>query len=94
LVARLLSIDRRNSQAWYIRAICLNLDKKFDIALDSIDNALKYDPLNSTYLVAKVKLAIAGDNKRVGLASLEFLKLSYPRNSNIATLERSVLALR
>jgi len=90
LADRLIELDNRSSQGWYLKAICFNLNRKFNDALSSSENALKFDPLNPTYLAAKAKLGIAAGNRIAALAALVVIKENYPDNPEIVPLETSI----
>ena len=94
LADRLLQIDNMNSQAWYIRAVCLNLKSNFNDALSAVDESLTFDPINPTYLVAKAKLGIAANQKTVAQSALDIIKNNYPMNSEITALENSIAKLK
>lgn len=59
---RMLVLDDRSSRAWYFKTICHNISGKTQDALDSISNALKFDPINLVYLLEKTKLEIVSGN--------------------------------
>jgi O-antigen ligase len=90
LADRLIEVDNRSAQGWYLKAICFNLNRQFNEALNASENALKFDPINPTYLVAKAKLGIASGSKNSALEALQILKLNYPDNPEVAPLESSI----
>jgi hypothetical protein len=51
---RLLEISERSSQGYYILAACSEFKNQPDKTFKMINLALKYDPLNTTYRVARV----------------------------------------
>ena len=53
---RMIKIDPRNSQGWFIKAVCANAVKNFTMAIKYVDNSLKFDPFNPFYLISKAKL--------------------------------------
>ena len=53
---RMIKIDPRNSQGWFIKAVCANAVKNFTMAIEYVDNSLKFDPYNPFYLISKAKL--------------------------------------
>ena len=55
---RLLELDDRSSQAWYMKAICANQLKNFSSAEKYVENSLKFDPINVNYLLGKAELEI------------------------------------
>ena len=90
LADRLIELDDRSAQGWYLKAICFNVNREFDKALSASENALKFDPLNPTYLVAKAKLGIASGRKDSAQAALAVIKENYPDNPEITPLETSI----
>jgi O-antigen ligase len=90
LADRLIELDDRSAQGWYLKAICFNVNRELDKALSASENALKFDPLNPTYLVAKAKLGIASGQKDSALAALAVIKENYPDNPEITPLETSI----
>ena len=90
LADRLIEVDNRSAQGWYLKAICFNLSRQFNEALNASENALKFDPINPTYLVAKAKLGIASGSKNSALEALQILKLNYPDNPEVTPLESSI----
>ncbi len=90
LADRLIELDDRSAQGWYLKAICFNTNREFDKALSASENALKFDPLNPTYLVAKAKLGIASGQKNSAQSALAAIKENYPDNPEITPLETSI----
>jgi tetratricopeptide (TPR) repeat protein len=90
LADRLIEVDDRSAQGWYLKAICFNVNREFNEALSASENALKFDPINPTYLVAKAKLGIAAGNKAAASEALAVIKSNYPDNPEIAPLESSI----
>jgi predicted Zn-dependent protease len=73
-----------------LKAICFNVNREFNEALSASENALKFDPINPTYLVAKAKLGFAAGNKAAASEALAVIKSNYPDNPEIAPLESSI----
>jgi O-antigen ligase len=90
LADRLIKVDERSAQGWYLKAICFNVNREFNEALNASENALKFDPLNPTYLVAKAKLGIASGSKEAAVAALAVIKSYYPDNPEISPLDSSI----
>jgi O-antigen ligase len=93
LADRLIQADDRSASGWYFKAVCSNLNKEFDLALEYVGKSLSLDPINPVFLVAQGKLAIAAGNKSVGIQALEILKKQYPENPEIPLLESSLSVL-
>jgi O-antigen ligase len=53
---RLIKIDDRSSQGWFMKAVCANANREFAKAIEYVDNSLKFDPLNPFYLISKAKV--------------------------------------
>ena len=93
LADRLIQADDRSASGWYFKAVCSNLNKEFDLALEYVGKSLSFDPINPVFLVAQAKLAIAAGNKAVGIQALDILKKQYPENPEIPLLESSLSVL-
>ncbi len=90
---RLLSIDDRSSQGWFIKAFCANAKKDFNSAVRYVNKSLEFDPLNPYYLASKVKLEIAAGEIQKASGSLNRLKALFPKDDEIITLQSSIDAL-
>ena len=91
---RLIKIDDRSSQGWFMKAVCANANCEFTKAIEYVDNSLKFDPLNPFYLISKAKLEIAAnqlDNAAKSVAKVKSIKPSEP---DIALLESSIATLK
>ena len=93
LADRLIQVDDRSASGWYFKAVCSNLNKEFDLALEYVEKSLSFDPINPVFLVAQGKLAIAAGNKALGIQALAILKKKYPENPEIPLLESSLSIL-
>ena len=91
---KLIAIDSRNSQGWFMKAVCANFEKDFTSAISYVDSSLKYDPLNPYYLVSKAKLELAAN--RIDSAEITIAKAkSVNRNEpDIRLVESSILSLK
>jgi hypothetical protein len=91
---RLLKYDDRSAQAWYMKAICDNAAQNFSKAVQDINNSVKFDPINPSYLVGKAKLEIAAS--RIADAKLTIAKITEvdPSNPELAALNSSVSAIK
>jgi hypothetical protein len=87
---RLIEIDSRSSQGWYMKAICANSQGEFTSALQYIERSLEYDPLNTNYLVAKAKLEIAANEIEMAVTTLEQIKRIDPNQSEVLSIEKSL----
>jgi hypothetical protein len=51
--ARMININFRYSNSWYFKTVCDEKSGNLNGAIESIDNAILYDPLNPVYLVSR-----------------------------------------
>jgi predicted Zn-dependent protease len=91
---RLLTYDNRSAQGWYMKAICDNAAQNFLKAVDDINNSVKFDPINPSYLVGKAKLEIAAS--RIAEAKVTIAKITEvdPSNPELVALNSSVSAIK
>jgi O-antigen ligase len=91
---RLLKYDDRSAQGWYMKAICDNAAQNFTKAVAGINNSVKFDPINPSYLVGKAKLEIAAS--RIADAKVTIAKITEvdPSNAELAALITSVSAIK
>ena len=91
---RLLKYDDRSAQGWYMKAICDNSALNFSKAVQDINNSVKFDPINPSYLVGKAKLEIAAS--RIADAKVTIAKITEvdPSNPELAALNASVSAIK
>lgn len=90
---RLLELDNRNSQGWFIKAACANIDRKFDLAVKYVDNSIKFDPLNVYYIVSKAKLLISANRLDEAELTLSKAKSINPSEPDIGSVEESLRIL-
>ncbi|ASY27183.1 O-antigen ligase-like protein [Candidatus Planktophila limnetica] len=91
---KLLKYDDRSAQGWYMKAICDNSIRNYDKAIEDINNSVKFDPINPSYLVGKAKLEIAAS--RIVDAKVTIAKITEvdPSNAELAALNSSVSAIK
>jgi O-antigen ligase len=91
---KLIKYDDRSAPGWYIKAICSNLSGDFIKALNSVNNSVKFDPINPIYLVGKAKLEIAAS--RITDAKVTISKLTEvdPTNPELVVLNNSISVLK
>ena len=91
---RLLKYDNRSAQGWYMKAICDNAAQNFTKAVADINNSVKFDPINPSYLVGKAKLEIAAS--RIADAKVTIAKITEvdPSNPELVALNSSVSAIK
>jgi predicted Zn-dependent protease len=90
IAKNLLKYDNRSSQAWFMRAICDNNNRDFVRALNDIEESLKYDPINTSYLAGKAKLEIAANDLGSAKQTVEKIQKLDPNNEEIPALLLSV----
>jgi hypothetical protein len=91
---RLLKYDDRSAQGWYMKAICYNSEGNFAEAIEDINNSVKFDPINPSYLVGKAKLEIAAARPSDAKATIAKITEVDPTNAELAALNSSVLAIK
>jgi len=91
---RLLKYDDRSAQGWYMKAICDNSIRNYDKAIVDINNSVKFDPINPSYLVGKAKLEIAAARAADAKATIAKITAIDPTNAELAALNTSVLAIK
>jgi hypothetical protein len=90
---RIIDIDSRYAQGWYIDALCKGQKLDYQGALNSINNAIIHDPLNPDYLIFKLKVCIALNQKKFAQTTLAIIMRNYPENPEIASLESTISTL-
>lgn len=85
--SRLLQIDNRSAQAWFMKAICENKQKSFQNAQSFIGNSLNFDPLNVTYLLGKAELEVIQNKKLEAKITLDTIRRINPLEPEILRLE-------
>ena len=91
---KLIKIDDRSSQGWFMKAVCANASRDFTSAINYVDNSLKFDPLNPYYLISKAKLEIAANQLDNAAKTVEKVKSIKPAEAEINALESSITVLR
>ena len=87
---RLLQLDDRSAQAWFMKAICENKQKSFQNAHNFIENSLKYDPLNINYLLGKAELEIIQNKNLEAKVTLNSIKEINPLEPELLRLEANI----
>jgi O-antigen ligase len=91
---RLLKYDNRSAQGWYMKAICDNTVGNFAKAIEDVNNSVKFDPINPSYLVGKAKLEIAASRASDAKATIAKITEVDPTNAELAALNASVSAIK
>ncbi len=91
---RLLKYDNRSAQGWYMKAICDNAAQKFTKAVADINNSVKFDPINPSYLVGKAKLEIAASRIADARSTIAKITEVDPTNAELAALNSSVSTIK
>jgi predicted Zn-dependent protease len=91
---KLIKIDDRSSQGWFMKAVCANASRDFTSAINYVENSLKFDPLNPYYLISKAKLEIAANQLDNAAKTVEKVKAINPAEAEINALESSITVLR
>ena len=90
---RLIKIDDRSSQGWFMKAICSDFRGEYSKAIEFVNNSLKYDPLNLFYLISKVELEIADNRLTDALRTLSKVETINPLEPNLTRLEARIINL-
>ena len=85
--SRLLEIDNRSSQAWFMKAICANREKDYKAAQEYVERSLKFDPLNVNYLLGKAELEISQMKKLNASKTLGKIRSINPSDPQLLQLQ-------
>ena len=88
----LLKLDDRSSQAWYVKTLCADATGDLKTASNYLDKAIVFQPINTRYLEAKVKLLVALGDKSSAEDVLQKIKSINPNLPNLADLQALVVA--
>jgi hypothetical protein len=91
---KLIKIDDRSSQGWFMKAVCANAGRDFVTAIGYVENSLKFDPFNPYYLIAKAKLEIAANQLDQAAQTVAKVKAIKPSEPEIGALESSIAVLQ
>jgi O-antigen ligase len=91
---KLIKIDDRSSQGWFIKAVCANASRDFVTAVEYVENSLKFDPFNPYYLISKAKLEIAANQLDQAAQTVAKVKAIKPSEPEIGALESSIAVLQ
>jgi len=59
LTSRLIFIEERSAQGWFIKSICAYYSKDINLSLIFLNKSLEFDPFNVYYLATKAKIQIS-----------------------------------
>jgi len=85
--SRIISISYRNSNGWYLKTVCDEKSGNLNEALESISEAIKFDPLNPVYLVSRGVLEYNTGQIRNLKATIDQIKRINPNQSYLKELE-------
>jgi O-antigen ligase len=91
---KLIKIDDRSSQGWFMKAVCANASRDFLTAIGYVENSLKFDPFNPYYLISKAKLEIAANQLDQAAQTVAKVKAIKPSEPEIGALESSIAVLQ
>jgi predicted Zn-dependent protease len=91
---RLIKIDNRSSQGWFMKAVCANASRDFVTAIEYVENSLKFDPFNPYYLISRAKLEIAANQLDQAAQTVARVKAIKPSEPEIGALESSIAVLQ
>jgi hypothetical protein len=72
---RILSVDSRSSEAWFVKAVCADSQGKRELALKYTEESLNLHPLNIRYLNAKYQLEKSLELDLEAKATLKLIEL-------------------
>jgi hypothetical protein len=90
LANRLIAIDDRSAQGWFIKSFCANSGKDFNSAIEFVDKSLEFDPLNPYYLLSKAKLHIAANQIEKAEQTLKRVKLINPFETDLQQVSEAI----
>ena len=90
LANRLISIDDRSAQGWFIKSFCANSRKDFNSAIEFVDKSLEFDPSNPYYLLSKAKLHIAANQIEKAEKTLKRVKLIKPDQPDVRKVSEAI----
>ena len=91
---KLINMDDRSAQGWFMKAVCANYQKDFISAIEYVDNSLKYDPSNPYYLVSKAKLELAANRVDEAERTITKAKLINANEPDLKLVEDSISSLK
>jgi hypothetical protein len=77
-----------------MKAICYNSERNFAKAVEAVSMSVKFDPINTSYLVGKAKLEIAAARATDAKATIAKITEVDPTNAELPALNASVLAIK
>lgn len=80
---KLTTINKRNTQGYYLLTACAESEGNEEKAIDLIEIAIKYDPLNSQYLLGAAILYLNSDNLNVAESYLNKVEMIDPKTFNL-----------
>ena len=91
---KLINMDDRSAQGWFMKAVCANYQKDFISAIEYVDNSLKFDPSNPYYLVSKAKLELAANRVEAAERTITKAKSINANEPDLKLVEDSISSLK
>lgn len=94
LTQRLIKLNDRSSQAWFVDGGCSYSQGNYEKANAQVTNALKFDPLNTTYLMGQFQIQLMLNNIREAQKTLDLVKRINPSTNGLAKMEEELSTLK
>ena len=89
----LIELDNRSSFGYFLNAVCYEKLKEFNLALESINKSLVFEPNNQDYLVSKAILLISLGNLEESEFILKEVLINYPNNGQAISTLRYIMGI-
>jgi O-antigen ligase len=90
LADRLIDINGRSAQGWFIKSFCANSRKDFNLAIKFVNKSLEFDPSNPYYLVSKAKLQISANQIRTAEETLSQARKINPNEPDLIEVSKTL----
>ena len=80
---KLTTINKRNTQGYYLLTACAEAEGNEEKAIDLIEIAIEYDPMNTQYLLGAAILYLNSDNLNVAESYLKKVEMIDPKTFNL-----------
>jgi O-antigen ligase len=94
LTQRLIKLNDRSSQARFVDAGCSYSQGNYKKANAQVTSALKFDPLNTTYLMGQFQIQIKLNNISEAQKTLNLVKRINPSTNGLAKMEEELSTLK
>lgn len=87
---RLIAINVRSSQAYFVKAVCKEKFNDLNLALIDAENALKYDQFNTTYLLTLAILNLNLNNLTETKKYINLIESIDPLTNNLEIVKNAL----